>query len=638
MDSHEKRGPSSTFTFGVLAFLSYSLVAALVSYPGVKNLFHWVIGDGGDSPQNIWNIFWVRGWLFGQHPLYWTRSLFYPVGANLAWMTLALPASIVAGMLSPLMGLLGSYNIAVLVSLGVDGLSVFWLSRSLNVSVLGAFISGLAFMTTPYLMGQMLGHLDLLGAAGLAFTLGLFLRVLKNPRSSWMRYAWLGLALAFTTYSVEDYGLYALFACGLTAAITALLRYPAISWREVFRAWKRWALSAMVFVVLVSPLLYWLLFGPLHPVGTAHQSLGTPWVVDLLSFLTPDPWGFFRQLAPVWHLAPDLADGSGFPGYIVWVAMGVLIVEWRRLDTATRQFVKLWGIGAAVFGVLSMGPLLHVDGVRLPVPLPEALLEMLPFWKDTLPERFAVMTALFTSVLIGVTVDVMRSKPVLGRIGLMWVSVSALAGALVGLHPFRHSLAVAVAVFATALAITFLQLVRPSRADRWSLDLGMAAVAIIAIGSAPVPFPDTPMPPVPYQQLVRAAGGTDLYVPAVVPSTQIGSGSVAWMYVAAVVGRPAVEGYVSRIPQSTIAQVNHSAVLGYLWGMQFNPNPEESLRKKAKDDFPAFLHAHNVHAVIILLPEIAHPEANVSWLQRALGPKWEKYRYPGVAVVFVRRR
>src|SRR5579884_2494917 len=48
----------------------YLATAIVLSFPGVLHLTGEVIGDGGDTPQLLWNITWIQGWLRGEHGLF----------------------------------------------------------------------------------------------------------------------------------------------------------------------------------------------------------------------------------------------------------------------------------------------------------------------------------------------------------------------------------------------------------------------------------------------------------------------------------------------------------------------------------------------------------------------------------------
>lgn len=575
------------------AGLSYGAIAVALSWPGAAHLTTRVIGNGGDTPQNLWNVAWVGGWLAGHHGLYRTHQLLAPTGANLAWMTLALPASILAAALRPLAGLTGAYNLAVLASLLADGLAAFAFARRLRLRGLGAWAAGAAFCSSPYFVGQMLGHLHLLGAYGIPLVLTLLWGLLERPAARLWRYVALGAVLALTCYAVEDYALYAVAAC-----VVVLACHPATYRRGVrgfARDWWRWGVAAGTCLALTAPLVEALLAAPLAVHGNVGATpLRTPWVVDLRAFVTPEPWGLLRSLRPAWSLAPDLADGAGFPGYVVWLAVAVLLLGHRRLGPADRPALRLAAAGAAVFAVLSMGPYLHVGGVRLAVPLPDWVLAQLPGWRFTLPERLAVLTALFASLLVG-------------------VAVNLLLGWFAAWHP------------------------------RWrwpAAALAVASLGLILLASAAWPYPDTALPrliPVAAATL-RASGGDVLFVPAVIPFTDYGTGPVTYMSLDAVIGRPTPEGYVSRLPQVTISRVNHSVALAFLWELAHLPDPCGAAHHRQTSALTRLIRGDGVSTIVLIDAELAHPAADEACLE-ALVPGTRPIRAGrGLQVLLVPRR
>jgi len=572
--------PRGRWRTGLLVAVAYAAWAAALSWPGPAHLATRVIGDGGDAPLFLWNIRWVEGWVLGQHGLFETHQLFWPQGANLAWTTLALPASILAGMLvASGAGLVLAYNLVVLASLAADGAALYWCARRMGLPRSGAFWAGWIFLASPYFMGQLLGHLNLVGAWGIPLVVGWGWDLLARRQPAWWRFAVLGVLVALVAWSVYDYGIYA------TGALVAVwLAHPDLRGRRlaVLRAWWRgWLLAGGAAVVALAPLVAALLVAPLAVHGGAATPFYSPWVVDALSAVVPDPWGAFRFLAPAWHLAPDLADGSGFPGFGLWLGAlgGVAILVHRRRNGQREPDLErlIWPLGAlsALSAVLSLGSFLHVDGIRTPIPMPYILLADVPYVRDTLPERLAVLTALFGSLLTGVV--------------LAWVARWARAHRL-GWVP---------------------------RA------LGATAVAgVVAVGSAPWPFADTALPRVPHPTAIRAAGGTTLYVPTVVPMTRWGAGIARFMYEAALIGTPTPDGYVSRIPLSTAARIDRSVVLGYLWGIAQTPDPETGLAGAAARALPRYLARHDVCSIVVdagLLP--AAPQA-VGWLRAHAGAGW----------------
>lgn len=561
--------------------VAYGAEAVVLSWPGGAHLTTRVIGDGGDSPQFLWYIHWVAGWLVGAHGLFLTHAVLWPRGADLAWATLALPAAIVAGALEHLGATpVLAYNLALGASLVADGGAAAWCARRIGLGRGAALGAGAIYVASPFFMGQMLGHLNLVDGAGLALVVGWAFDLFDRRDPALWRFGVLGALVALVTWSVYDYGIYA-----IAALVVLWLVHPGLASRRITNVvawWRGWLVLLVVAVVAVAPLLDALLLGPLAVHGGAQTPFTTPWVVDALSFFVPDPWGLFKFLAPRWHLAPNLADGSGFPGVGPWIGLvgGVAILVWRRRHGALvpklERLIVALGVAMLAFALASMGPYLHVDGALTPIPLPYLPFDAVPFVSDTLPERLAVVTALFGALL--------------GAAVLEWVWV-----ALGRRH--RHRALRGLLVVAVAAAV-------------WA-------------GSAPTPFPDTALPLVPDPRGIAAAGGTTFYVPVVIPTQSAWAAGVAlYPYEAAVIGTPTPEGYVSRLPAGTIAQLNRSVVLGYLWSVAQPTQPDASLQARAARALPNYLARHEVCSIVVDRTLLAQPTAVVGWLRAHLGGAW----------------
>lgn len=385
--------------------VGYLLAALTLTYPGILASAHAALGLPGDLYLGLWNILWVQGWMAGHHALYLTHLEFYPTGANVAWDTLNLLGSAVAAVLQSRIGLAAAYNTVLLTSLVADGLAMYALARKVGVQRLGAAVAGLTFMSSPYFVAEMLGHLQLVGAFGVPLFLTVLWDLYREPRASLWKYLWLAVTLALTTYVVQDYAVDA-----VAAGILLLLLHPARPRRRVLGQWWRWAVAGGAYAIMVAPMVYAMLYGPLAVHGGAPQPLRTPFVVDVEGLVVPEPWGLFTGIAAHWHLAPNLVDGGVFPGFVLWAGAVCLWVWRRRLVGRHRLTVRWATVGAVLFAVLSLGPYLHLGGRFYAIPLPDRLLAGLPVWQDTVPERLAMMTALFGSVLVGVAAEVARTR------------------------------------------------------------------------------------------------------------------------------------------------------------------------------------------------------------------------------------
>lgn len=386
--------------------IAWIFMAAQVLYmtaPAISHITTLQIGDGGDGFQDIWDIAWIRGWITGHHGLYLTHQLFAPGGANLAWMTLALPANLGAAIISPLLGLVGGYNVMVLLCQTLNGIAMYHLARRLRVGWFAAIAAGATFIGSGHLVAEMLGHIHLLQAFLLIWFVQLLWGILEVPNPQRLRLLLLGALWGVTFYAIEDYALYE-----FAAAILLFLTHPAIRGHRLptlFGRWREWLWAAGVAVGVSAPLWATLLWGPLSPgLSTTAQTVTTPYLVDLVEFIIPGPWGPFWWLGPHWNLSAGLVEVA-FPGYLVLAALYAAIRTRWPTPRGQEGLMRVSLIGIGVFGVLELGPYLHVDGIATGIPMPYLLLSHIPGWSVTLPVRLSVLTALFGSLLVGTMAD-----------------------------------------------------------------------------------------------------------------------------------------------------------------------------------------------------------------------------------------
>ncbi len=95
--------------------------------------------------------------------------------------------------------------------------------------------------------------------------------------------------------------------------------------------------------------------------------------------------------------------------YVGYVALALALVGFWR--TRRRPDAWLWGVSAAVFFLLTLGPNLRIAGHDTGIPLPFRLMEVLPFFKgNRYPSRYAVMLLLSLAPLVGAGVHAVVSR------------------------------------------------------------------------------------------------------------------------------------------------------------------------------------------------------------------------------------
>lgn len=380
---------------GYLAASLY-LFQGLVGHLGDRAL----LGGTGDPGQAMWFLRWVPHALAAGHNPLFSDAMYAPDGLSLLWNPgmplpglLTAPVTLTAGAVT-------SYNLLLVAAPAVSAWAAYgWLTR--HVRRPAAFLGGLLYGFSPFVVGQSLGHLHLTLLVAVPVLLVLLEEVVCRDRHGPVA---LGVGIGLLAVAQLLTGEEVL----VLAAVTAALGLAALAgWqrREVRRRRRRSALAlavaAGVAAVLAGPVLALQFFGP-HAVHGAVQGPGR-YVADAAGFVTPS-----RLLASASRADAARARGfrlqlpeeGSFLGWPLLVALlGVTVLGWRR------PFVRVVATVGVVLAVLSLGPRLQVDGHRLGPPLPWAALDHLPALRDLLPVRFSAVVALAAGALLAVGVD-----------------------------------------------------------------------------------------------------------------------------------------------------------------------------------------------------------------------------------------
>ncbi len=152
--------------------------------------------------------------------------------------------------------------------------------------------------------------------------------------------------------------------------------------------------AVVVFVVFMAPILA-AMIQDMRVEGDFMQSglgFADTFSSNLLGFFVPShlhPW--FGGLEQQFHFAY-----TNF-AYLGLVALGLALLALCKISSA-----RPWGAFGAIFVLISLGPVLQVDGRSFDLPLPFDLLLDIPFIKgNRYPSRWSVMVTLCLAVLVG---------------------------------------------------------------------------------------------------------------------------------------------------------------------------------------------------------------------------------------------
>ncbi|MCW2818512.1 MAG: hypothetical protein JWR42_1299 [Marmoricola sp.] len=409
--------------YGVLACLAYWPVSPLD--PG-----RIVDCACGDAVQQAWFLQWVPHALgHGTDPLFSTY-LNAPDGVNLGVNTSMPLLGFLGWPATALGGPVAAFNVLLRLGLALSALSMFLVLRRYVRSRSAAFLGGLLFGFSPYMLAEGQLHVFLVFLPLLPPLIPLLDRWLVRADRDPVRCgALVGLVLGLEMLiSIELAALFVIL--GVIALAPVAIRHRGLL-RSRLPALARGSLAAGAAGLLVGGYPAWMfLLGPQRPQGPPHSVANLQsYHADLLSLVLPSRPQLLQ--IPVLRGVTDqfvkgVAHENGFylgVPLLVIVLIGIVLLRRHVL------VLSLGTLGVVSF-VLALGSELTIADRGTHVPLPLAAFTGLPALQEIGPTRFALPIQLAASVLLALVVDrALRRTTLTGvrrTVALTAVSVVAL--------------------------------------------------------------------------------------------------------------------------------------------------------------------------------------------------------------------
>jgi hypothetical protein len=381
-----------------LAALVY-LVLAVVLWWGV-----WSTNPGvtttcgcGDAARFLWFFEWPSYAMTHGHSLWYSSYLFHPTGINLLDDTSVLALGVVLSPVTLAFGPVAGMNVALTLAPALSALAMFVLLRRWVRWTPAAFVGGLAYGFSPFLISELaLNQLNIAMVAVPPLVALVLDELLVRRRRSPV---WTGVLLAVLVVvqffvSTEVLLITVVFA-GIAVgavALVAVTRHRAEFAGAVRYAATGLGTAAAVSVVVLAYPLWYLLRGPAHLTGPIWSNGG-------LSH-------YGNSLTAFWLPGTLVVPGHRFGGYqgpalpglgylgagVVVVAVVGTVVGWRD-----RRLLLFAGLGV-VAAALSLGP-----GHGLWVPW--QIVDHLPWIGDIVEVRFTLVLTLCAAVILALVVD-----------------------------------------------------------------------------------------------------------------------------------------------------------------------------------------------------------------------------------------
>lgn len=432
--------------------LSFFLLLSLVlTYPLITQFATHVNGSplwALDEYIFVWNTWWFQhSWLHLQQPPLQTQYLYYPLGIDFALYTFNFFNAALALPLLAWLPLPAAVNIANLFSLVISAYGAYLLTKwalangewritnsqshiangeppsTIRHSPFAirywsiesaALCAGIAYtFTTHTYVYLSIGHYDMISTEWFPFCA---LYLLKWRQKPLWRYTFMAaLGIAFTLYIETFFGVF--LACLFLLYALVMKPWRTAGWRTWLTHWAVTALLAGMFSApVLMPALRESLSGDyaLKGWGSAQQLS-----VDLLGFVSPSALITWSGLDWTQEMT-SVIKGQGRFADVNTVFLGYATLVLAALGWFTqRRATRLWALGAALWALFALGPLLQIggqstfdlDGLKVNFPMPFIVLHYLPVIKaNRVANRFSVLLGLSLAALVGYGVHFILRK------------------------------------------------------------------------------------------------------------------------------------------------------------------------------------------------------------------------------------
>ncbi len=388
-----------------VALLLFSLLAVLMTLPVVSQMQSHIAGIGGDPWQTMWRFESKSHLLDGSSTIKEVATKiseeFFGFGVphltNLSvwpWMPLhtAFGEPFAYNLIWILHFILAGYAMAILIKI---------LTNQTSILRPAPLLAGIAYMFMPYHIAHSLGHFGAMQLEWIPFIVAATITFFRSPNIG--KAILLGLLLTVQSWTEHHYIVWlSMFA--LIAALVYRNDLKRFFSSEYDKKKRSPSLIVLLFILTIGIVLPFIPTIRLAAQGSGALDLGVDQTIrfsaDLFSFITPQP------SHPIWGSVFNSLFGQYFTGneaenvQYIGITLILAILFFHRHIPLQQK--KLWGITLVFFGIMSLGPVLHLFGKATNIPLPYALLSNLPvFSAIRVIARSGVMVSFATAVLFG---------------------------------------------------------------------------------------------------------------------------------------------------------------------------------------------------------------------------------------------
>lgn len=378
----------------LLVSIFYLAVALIMFYPITLHMNTLIPGTGADPYEQLWSIWWVKYAVFNLHTsVYHTNLLFWPIGSNLAFSTIA-PLNGIESAPFQIFGTVFAYNIIFFIGFVLSGISMFILAEYLTKNTYAAIIAGFIFTFSAFHLAQAY-ELVFINICWAPLFLYFFLRLTDDKGNRYMNI--IGMSASFALSTLMGVIEQTIMIFLLLILMLILYTFDKATRKKIFS--MKFAKSMTIFFVLAFIIGAWnfipLINAVLQPGGLGVVNnynriiYDELWSTNPIAYFTPGYYNaiFYNAVnsSGLYQFVyyPDAHERAAYIGVTVLVLMFFAIIRDKR-----KMFP--WAVGAFVFAWLAVGPAFGLYVVYHAIPGLNVIRE---------PGRFNMITTMFIAIL-----------------------------------------------------------------------------------------------------------------------------------------------------------------------------------------------------------------------------------------------
>ena len=389
-----RRGPISR---GFLAFALFGLASIVIfALPVITDLGHRCVGSClSDTYLYVWSFEWMHHAVSNGMDPFFTPLVYAPQGLDLAWVTTLPGPALLMLPVTSRFGALVSVNLLMIAAPALAGWAMYLVCVRLTARFWPSIAGGALFAFSPYIGQHMRAHLNLVLIFFVPLAAYLVIRRVDLSMGRVRFTILLALVLAGQlSSSLELFATLTFF--GGIAYLGALVLAP-----KMVRIRLAWTIPLLIVsyagaALITLPIVRNVLSQP-EPSSFRIERLNT---ADLLSFVVPPPPARIGGAAMTSISSRFLASPQDNTAYVTIVLLVIPVLFLIRF----RRHAWAWGLVASMLLVaaLSLGSQLHIGGQPFDVPMPQSIMDHLPFIQHALPERFPAYLYLALGVITAI--------------------------------------------------------------------------------------------------------------------------------------------------------------------------------------------------------------------------------------------